>query len=181
MAIAGVLPSSSASPVMAAAVSSEVWRPADDLDELQNMGTGLKKCMPITRSGRPVAAASDVIGIEEVFEARMPAAGKSSSARRNTSSFTAAFSTTASTIRSAGTSSADGRDSGEHLVGRRPALLGEPGKALPHGLEAALGRAGRSVMKRDTPAGGGDDLRDPGAHLAGSHDEDVRELHGNGN
>ena len=29
-------------------------------------GTGLKKCIPITRSGRPVTAASEPIGIELV-------------------------------------------------------------------------------------------------------------------
>ena len=35
------------------------------------IGTGLKKCIPITRSGRDVCAASLVIEMEEVFEARM--------------------------------------------------------------------------------------------------------------
>jgi hypothetical protein len=34
-------------------------------------GTGLKKCMPMTLSGRLVSAASFVIEIEEVLEARM--------------------------------------------------------------------------------------------------------------
>ena len=32
-------------------------------------GGGLKKCMPITRSGRSVAAPSVAIGIDDVFEA----------------------------------------------------------------------------------------------------------------
>ena len=64
-------------------------------------GAGLKKCIPTTRSGRPVTAASDVIGIDDVFEARIASGGSVSSARRNTSSFTAASSTTASIIRSA--------------------------------------------------------------------------------
>ena len=40
------------------------------------MGTGLKKCMPITSSGRDVAAASSVIGIDEVFEARIALSGQ---------------------------------------------------------------------------------------------------------
>ena len=34
-------------------------------------GTGLKKCIPITLSGRLVSAASLVMEIDEVFEARM--------------------------------------------------------------------------------------------------------------
>ena len=34
------------------------------------MGTGEKKCVPTTRSGRAVAAAILVIGIAEVLEAR---------------------------------------------------------------------------------------------------------------
>jgi hypothetical protein len=38
-------------------------------------GTGLKKWRPITRSGRVVAAAMRVIGIEEVLEARIESAG----------------------------------------------------------------------------------------------------------
>ena len=61
--------------------------------------------MPTTCPGRPVAAASVAIGIELVFDARMAPSGKTSSARRNSSCFTAASSTTASTMRSAGTSS----------------------------------------------------------------------------
>ncbi len=34
-------------------------------------GTGFMKCMPITRSGRPDAAASLVIEIDDVFDAKM--------------------------------------------------------------------------------------------------------------
>ena len=36
---------------------------------------------------------------------------------------------------------------------------------------------GRRVVERDAAAGGGDDLRDAGAHLARSDDEDVLEPH----
>ena len=38
-------------------------------------GTGFMKCMPMTLSGRLVAAPSFVIEIDEVFEARMRAGG----------------------------------------------------------------------------------------------------------
>ena len=47
-----------------------------------------KKGSPITRSGRPVTAAREVIGIEEVFEASTPLTGSSSSARRKRSFLT---------------------------------------------------------------------------------------------
>ena len=69
-ASAGSLPSSRASCTIAAAVSSEVCT-ARITSTSFSTGTGLKKCMPITRSGRPVTAASDVIGIELVFDARI--------------------------------------------------------------------------------------------------------------
>ena len=103
-ACAGTLPSSSASVVIAAAVSSEVWT-ARITSTSFSTGTGLKKCIPITRSGRPVTAASEVIGIEEVFDASTAPSGSSSSARRKRSSFTAASSITASIRRSAATRS----------------------------------------------------------------------------
>jgi hypothetical protein len=64
--------------------------------------------MPITRSGRPVAAASEAIGIEDVLEASTASSGSVASARRKTSSLTPASSTTASTIKSAGTRSSTG-------------------------------------------------------------------------
>jgi hypothetical protein len=66
--------------VIAAAVSSEVWT-ARITSTSFSTGTGLKKCIPITRSGRSVTAASDVIGIEDVFEARTRL-GQQPSARR---------------------------------------------------------------------------------------------------
>ncbi len=104
---AGVLSSARAGSTIAVAVSSEVSRPR--ITSTSSItGTGLKKCMPITRSGRPVAAPSAVIEIEEVFEARIAPSGKSASARRNSSSFAAASSTIASIIRSAGPSSPAG-------------------------------------------------------------------------
>ena len=53
LACAGTLPSSSASFVIAAAVSSEVWT-ARITSTSFSTGTGLKKCIPITQSGRPV-------------------------------------------------------------------------------------------------------------------------------
>ena len=48
-------------------------------------GTGLKKCMPSTRSGREVSAASFMIGTEDVLLARNCASGSNRSSSRNTS------------------------------------------------------------------------------------------------
>ena len=101
-ACAGVFPSSSASATTAAAVSSEVCA-ARITSTSASTGTGLKKCIPMTFSGRAVTAASEVIGIDDVFEARIASAGSTSSARRNIVSFTPASSTTASMRRSAAT------------------------------------------------------------------------------
>ena len=65
------------------------------------IGTGLKKCRPITDAGRPVAIASFMIGIDDVLEARI-ASGDSTalSSIAKTWSFSASLSTTASMTRS---------------------------------------------------------------------------------
>ena len=87
-ASAGSLPRSRASSTIAAAVSSEVCA-ARITSTSRSTGTGLKKCIPITRSGLAVTAASEAIGIDEVFEARIASSGKTSSAARKMPSLTA--------------------------------------------------------------------------------------------
>ena len=64
-------------------------------------GTGLKKCMPMTDAGRAVAIASFMIGIDDVFDARI-ASGDSTtlSSIENTWTFSGSLSTTASTTSS---------------------------------------------------------------------------------
>ena len=74
----------------------------------------------------------------------------------------------------------DRRHAPEHLVGLRPALLGELREALGHHCERAIGRPWDGVVERHAAAGGGDDLRDPATHLARPDDEDVLEAHGRG-
>ncbi len=64
-------------------------------------GTGLKKCIPITCSGRSVEAAIWVIEIDDVFVARMASAGAFSSICSKILALSAAFSVAASTTRSA--------------------------------------------------------------------------------
>ena len=61
-------------------------------------GTGLKKCRPSTCSGRSVAIASFMIGIDDVFDARIAWSSTTILPRlRNTSSFSSSNSRTAST------------------------------------------------------------------------------------
>ncbi len=52
-------------------------------------GTGLKKCIPMTLSGRFVAAPRSAIGIEDVLLARTTSGRVTSSRRRNISTFVA--------------------------------------------------------------------------------------------
>ena len=78
-ASATVLPIRSAASRTAAAVASAVSSPR--ITSTRGIsGTGLKKCMPTTAAGRDVLAASRVIGIELVFDARIaPSCATSSS------------------------------------------------------------------------------------------------------
>ena len=99
LATAGVLPRSRASSVIAAAVSSEVAR-ARMISTSASTGTGLKKCMPITLSGRSVTAASEPIGIDDVFEASTASGGRTVSARRKICSLTSAARCSARRMRS---------------------------------------------------------------------------------
>ena len=64
-------------------------------------GTGFMKCMPMTLSGRFVAAAIFVIEMDDVFEARMHSRLVILSSFSKSCVFAATFSTIASTTRSA--------------------------------------------------------------------------------
>ena len=175
-ACAGTLPSSSASAVIAAAVSSEVCT-ARITSTSFSTGTGLKKCMPITRSGRPVAAASEVIGIDDVFEARIAASGQHLVGAAEDLLLHGRVLDHRLDQQVGGDDLLDRRDAAEHLLRVAAALLGELLQALAHRREPALGRAGRGVVERDAAAGGRDDLRDAAAHLARADDKNVLELH----
>ena len=75
------------------------------------------KCIPITCAGRSVAAASAVIEMEEVLEARMAPGGAVRSSSRNSASLILEFSLAAST-----TNSASFTASSEVLVRMRPSV-----------------------------------------------------------
>ena len=81
---------------------------ADDLDELHQRHR-VHEVHPDDRSGRPVAAASAVIEIDDVFEARIACARSSASSLRKSSFFTPSFSTIASMARSAPAQSSSAR------------------------------------------------------------------------
>ena len=82
--------------VVVGEVSSEVTT-----STRRSTGTGLKKWMPITCSGRVVAMPSFMIGMEEVLDARITSSRATTlSSAAKTSVFSASSSTTASTTRS---------------------------------------------------------------------------------
>ena len=130
-ACAGTLPSSSASAVIAAAVSSEVWT-ARITSTSFSTGTGLKKCIPITRSGRFVTAASEVIGIEEVFEASTAPSGSSLVGAPEEVLLHGGVLDHRLDQQVGGDEVVDGADALEHLVGVGAALLRQLLEALAH-------------------------------------------------
>ena len=171
----GSLPSSRASATIAAVVSLDV-SPARITSTSFSTGTGLKKCMPITCAGRPVAAASVPIGIELVFEARIAWRGQ----RR---------------VGAAEDVLLDRRvldDGLDHQVGRderrrraRCARAPRPGPGRPSRRAASRLRRIVSSARSVAPGNGScsetrrpeaaTHLGDPAAHLARADDEDVLE------
>ncbi len=76
--VIGDLPRRSESCFTASCVASEVCRPRM-ISTSAIIGTGLKKCMPMNRSARDVAAASLVMEIEEVLDAMITSGATSAS------------------------------------------------------------------------------------------------------
>ena len=90
---------------MASTVSCEVCSPGITSIIGIRCG-GFDQCMPTTRSGCLVTAAIFVIGIPEVFEARIASGATTSSNCGKTSCFSSSFSGTASSTKSAPSSAA---------------------------------------------------------------------------
>jgi len=95
----GVLPSRLARASVAASAASPVCRPRMTSTSVI-IGTGLKKCMPRKRSGWVTTAASAVIEIDDVFEARMASGRAMASTWRRMRSLRSRFSVAASMTRS---------------------------------------------------------------------------------
>ena len=162
-ASAGVLPRSRASSTIAAAVSSDVCT-ARITSTSPSTGTGLKKCIPITARAA-VAAASDVIGIEDVFDASTAPAGRRRRPRgRSRFSRPRPRRLPLSAGRRARARRPEPR--GQASRRRRASLLGELRETLPHRAECPLDRSRELVVERDATAGCSDHLGDAAAHLA---------------
>jgi len=93
--VIGVLPKRSDKSLTAAWVASEVCRPRM-ISTSAISGTGLKKCMPMKRSGRFVVAASCVIEIELVLVATITSGASIASSWPRILIFSASFSVAAS-------------------------------------------------------------------------------------
>ena len=150
-ASAGVLPSSRASSTIAAVVSSEVCG-ARMTSTSDITGTGLKKCMPITCGGRAVAAARVVIGMEEVFDARMALGGSDLVGDLEDRFLHRDVFDDGLDHELRLDDAVHGLDTREHLVRVGAALLGELLEAAPHRLQAALDRSRGGVVERDATA-----------------------------
>ena len=167
----GSLPTSRASATIVAAVSSDVSARITSTSRIT--GTGLKKCMPTTRPGRPVAAASVAIGIELVFDARMAPSGKTLVGAAEQLLLDGRVLDDRLDHELGRNEVADRRDARQRLVRIRAALGGQLHEARVHRLARPLERLRRRVVQRDPPPGGGHDLRDAAAHLAGADDQYV--------
>ena len=133
-------------------------------------GAGLKKCMPMTRSGCSVASAIFAIGIADVLEARIASGPTTRSSSANVSRFGSSSSTIASITRSqparssrsvvsVSRSSAASRSSAVSL----PLLDGAPEVVLDRSPRALAELVGHLAPDRLEPGLRGD-LGDPCAH-----------------
>ncbi len=94
----GVLPSVVASSTVFSTVSFDVFLPR--ITSTSSMtGTGFMKCIPMTWAGRLVCAASVVIEMDEVLEARIVSPGATRSRSRKILNLISGFSVAASTTK----------------------------------------------------------------------------------
>ncbi len=124
-----------------------------------------------------MTAASDVIGIEDVFDARIASRWKRLVGSPEDRLLHADVLDDRLDEKVRGDDVVDGRHADEDVLRCRAALLRQLREALLHRHERAVGGAGELVVERNAPAGRSDDLRDPAAHLARADNEDVLELH----
>ena len=95
----GVLPSFLANASRASTAASPVCRPRISSTSAI-IGTGLKKCIPRKREGFDTTAASEVIEIDDVFDARIASRRAMASIWRRILSLRSRFSVAASITRS---------------------------------------------------------------------------------
>ncbi len=170
-----VLPIPSANARAAASVSSEVLYPRTSSHSFI-IGTGEKKCVPTTDSGRSVAVAIWVTGIAEVLVASTAPSRQILSSARKTSCLTSSRSKTAST-----TMSASAAASSSVVVVMRPSAASTSSTAMcPLAANfssdvripatPAGGRLVVQVPQGDVPARLCRDLGDARTHQPGADD-----------
>ena len=147
------------------------------------VGTGARKCRPITRSGRFVRAAISVTERAEVLEARMSSGGHTRSSSWKMAAFSSRSSGTAS-ITSCDASRAARSSTGftrawiaffSDAVRRHFAM--SRSSASPTHSRACPRQLGRAVVQEDVEAGGGAGDRDALPHGAAAHDADAADVH----
>jgi len=169
-----VLPSIFASSRVRVSVASLVWRPRMS-STYPMTGTGFMKCMPTTLSGRFVAAASRVIEMLEVFDARIASGLHAASSVAKSAVFTTESSNAASTttihVREIRHCRA-GPDPPGDLRGRARelALRLQPAEGLRDRGLPALQLFRSDVHEHDLQAGCRAHLGDAGAHRPGADD-----------
>mmetsp|Transcript_31935 Transcript_31935/g.75076 ORF Transcript_31935/g.75076 Transcript_31935/m.75076 type:complete len:231 (-) Transcript_31935:130-822(-) len=144
-ACTGVLPQRAARSNTACATSGAVPRP-DTTSTSFISGTGLKKCMPTSRSGRCMPRARAVTEIDEVLVAMTASSGSSASSSAKSVRFTSRFSTMASMTRSAGCSAATGLMRAS--VAATASALSLPLATRPSSVAASLALAASAAPSR---------------------------------
>ena len=177
LACTGVLPQPAA---MANTVSASAGSVAAPLTTSTSAmaGTGLKKCIPTSRSGRRRALAIAVTDKDEVLVAKIASLASTASSSPNRRCLTPRSSTTASMTSSAGAKVGEGAASGQPveqggaLAGRQLAALdallqcrGDTGDRLVRGTRAR-------IVEQHRVAGGSRDLGDAGTHGTAADDGD---------
>ena len=104
-------------------------------------GTGLKKCIPISRSGRFVAAAISEMVSDDVFDAKMTSSRQCSSSSRQRAFFTSRSSTMASITRSAAAAPSPSRS-----PARRAATAGRFASSFTLFANSSFARASAASM-----------------------------------
>ena len=178
----GVLVRRLANSLAVSMAASDVCRPRTSSTSAIS-GTGLKKCTPRKLSGLGITAASEVMEIDEVFDAISASALASAPTCRRILSLSSRFSVAASIRRSQDFEVIVGRGAldaahDRRLVGRGElVLLDEPVEASAHRGEAAIDRRLRHVDHHRLDAHCRARLGNAVAHRAGADDAHALDCH----
>ena len=144
-------------------------------------GTGLKKCMPTTRSGLAAAAAMRPTDRLLVLVASRVCGAAAASSSRNAWRFSSRSSGIASTTSSAAARCfqhllwSDAPHRRVAVAGRELRLLDAPRQEATHPVARLVDRARQRVVQEHLDARGGRDLGDAGPHRAGAQHAKTRD------